>query len=480
MKTFFNPLTLQKADSLALVSIIFLGCAAPYQDGKAAQEAPAPASQPASDPADLEVIATANRIEKQVEEMRGLKFKYPVKKGIYDKERLAKFLDTMSKKEGIETQMAWQEKAMKMLGLIPDSMDVLQETKDLLLEQIGGFYDPESRELRVMRGFTGFVGDILMAHELCHALEDQYFGLKEIDEANKAAAPDNDDRQFAAHAVMEGSATDLMNRFTMAGISTGKVKMEELKDVGANPALSGERAMKAPPILVRPLMEMYLSGATFLARGKGMAGVVQTDPEDVENAFWNPPLSSEQVLHPAKYWNKKKLDLPQAVTLPELAETLGSGWKKLGSNVMGELGVAILTMPPEPEEPETQGKEDSMKAAMKLLTAKKFTEESSGWDGDRYAIYQNGAGDAILAWVVTFDRDTDAKEFETWLQANLTPSPVRPKVAVKIANDVDVVVCIARGAAASAPAVDLGAIVAKLAKDTKKEEEKPLVRNREK
>ena len=59
------------------------------------------------------------------------------------------------KKENAEAQYSWQEKAWKILGLIPPSMDVKGEMKELLLEQIGGFYDPDTKELKVMRGFGG-------------------------------------------------------------------------------------------------------------------------------------------------------------------------------------------------------------------------------------------------------------------------------------------------------------------------------------
>lgn len=371
---------------------------------------------------DADAIATASRIEKEVEEIRGLKFKQPVKKGIYDKERLAKFIKKSNEEEKADVQYKWQQSVFKAFGMVPESMDLLKETEEVLMEQIGGFYDPKERELRVMRGFKGFVGDVLMAHELCHALDDQYFSLQSVDDANKASAPDNDDRVFAAHAVMEGCATDLMNKFAMRQMTSGKVKMDEImgSDVLGNPALSGKRAMQAPKIITTPLMEMYMSGASFLARGGGM--MAQSRIEDVEHAFLNPPLSSEQVLHPKKYWEKDKLDLPTEVTIPDLSKTIGSGWKRLGSNVLGEIGIAVMTLPPDADD----GKDDDMlAAARKMLNRKKTTKESQGWDGDRYDLYENGDGVQLLVWVSVYDSPKDAGDMAAWIGSNLTVSPSR-------------------------------------------------------
>lgn len=382
-----------------------------------AQNGEKPSTAPAVDPGDAEAIATADRIEKKVEELRGLQFKHPVKKGIYDKERLAKFLQKMNEKENVGTQFAWQEKVYKMLGLIPPSMDMLKETTELLLDQIGGFYDPDSKELKVMRGFKGFIGDILMAHELCHALEDQHFQLKDVDDTNKKVAPDNDDRVFASHSVMEGSATDLMNRFGASAALEGKVKMEELlkSDMTANPALSGERAMKSPQIIVRPLLEMYMGGLAFLTRGGGL--MARTKKADVKKAFLNPPLSSEQILHPEKYWEKDKLDLPKEVALPDVTKDLGEGWKRLGTNVMGELGISILTKPA-PDEDEKE-ETDPIKKQMQMLMGSKTTLESEGWGGDRYEVYESKKGVNVLFWLTVWDKKEDAVQFQQWIANNL-------------------------------------------------------------
>jgi hypothetical protein len=56
-------------------------------------------------------------------------------------------------------------------------MDLLAKTMELLTEQVGGFYSPASETFYLMRSFTGDAARIILAHELCHALDDQHFDL---------------------------------------------------------------------------------------------------------------------------------------------------------------------------------------------------------------------------------------------------------------------------------------------------------------
>ncbi len=387
-------------------------CALPILAAPACAQEEGAATRPAAGAeTDADAIAVAERIQKKVEELRGLPFLHPVKKGIYGKEELATFLAGELGKEKERAKMRLQQGAWKLFGLLPESYDLDGGLREVLMEQIGGFYDPKRKELRVMRGFGGLLGDILMAHELCHALEDQHFDLQGIDDAIEAVAPDDDDRVFAAHAVMEGSATNLMTAFTTELAFSGKARLDEILEADrANPALSGEKALAAPPIVVRPLMEMYLSGASFLVRGN-MLRMGKASEKDLRRAFDDLPLSSEQILHPEKFWKKaSERDVPRVVTLPDLGPVLGGGWERVGKNVLGEIGVAILTAPP-PKKDAAEG----MEAMQAMLFQQKTTKASSGWDGDVYELWQGPEGAQLLLWASVWDSDLDAEEMQAAL-----------------------------------------------------------------
>lgn len=372
------------------------------------------ASKPAEkDASDADAIQLADRIQGQVETIRGLKFLKPVAKGIYDKERLAKFLQQQMEKEGAAATFAWQQKAYRLLGLIPQTYDMLQETTEILLEQIGGFYDPETKELKVMKGFGGAVGEMLMAHELCHALEDQHFDLQHTFDSLAKISKEDDDRSFAARAVVEGSATDLMFKFMVKKVQSGEVSMDELQspEMMNNPAFSGEKAMSAPPIMVKPLMEAYIGGAKFLARGGFIPGSAKK--RDQNKGFLSMPLSSEQVLHPEKYWDETQADAPQALELADGSAALGAGWKRIGTNVLGELGVAILTTPWSPPK---KGEKPDMQKMQQEMMGSSTNDEATGWDGDRYAIYEGPQGALGLAWASVWDSEKDAREMAEALE----------------------------------------------------------------
>lgn len=388
--------------------------------GPAKPDGPAKPSDAATDSQeDREIVELAESLQGDVEELRGLKFVRPVKKGVYDKERLAKFLEQKLAEEEGEQDLRSQQTALRLFGLIPEEFDIKKEMTDVLMEQIGGFYDPDTRELYVMRGFTGFMGKILMAHELCHALDDQHFDLKTVDDRLEKEWPDDDDRVFASHAVIEGCATELMVRYSMREALRNPGVLQDM-DL-SNPALRGDKAMAAPPIIVRPLLEMYHTGASFLARGGGM--MQRAKRKDVNHAFKNLPVSSEQVLHPEKYWEESKRDEPRSIELPDLAPVLGAGWKREGTNVLGELGTAILTSPPEEaelpkaelegENPEggDKGAAAAMELARKVMERMgKSTPEAEGWDGDRYAVFSGPGGASLLVWASVWDSAGDAKE----------------------------------------------------------------------
>ena len=53
----------------------------------------------------------------------------------------------------------------------------------------------------------------------------------------------------------------------------------------------------------------------------------------VDAAFADPPQSTEQILHPQRYY---QADKPEVVTLPPLTDTLGSGWRLVDEDTLGE------------------------------------------------------------------------------------------------------------------------------------------------
>src|SRR5436190_13000215 len=139
-------------------------------------------------------------IEAFVERERGLKFKQRVKPRLAGEGEFQRLLleDFDKARPGL---VAMQE-VLTATGLIDPGTDVVDQERSLLDVGVVGAYFPQTKEL-VVRGtkVTPYVREVL-AHELTHALDDQWFNLDrpELEDAN-------DDAGYAFLGLVEGNAT---------------------------------------------------------------------------------------------------------------------------------------------------------------------------------------------------------------------------------------------------------------------------------
>jgi hypothetical protein len=139
----------------------------------------------------------------------------------------------------------------------------------------------------------------------------------------------------------------------------------------------GKSLREAPAIISESMIFPYLRGMVFCAKLANDGGW-----KAVDEAYRNPPVSTEQILHPEKYQAKR--DLPTMIDLGELKP--GPGWKEAGRNVLGELQISIML-----------GRQGAKAAA--------------GWDGDRYAVFEGPDQKLGLVWFSTWDSEDEAREF---------------------------------------------------------------------
>ena len=231
---------------------------------------------------------------------------------------------------------------------------------------MAGYYDPADGRLRVVEGAgtgTRVLEEMVLAHELTHALEDQRFGLP-----TEPAA--TDDRELARAALHEGSATSLMYTYVQEHFS-----VEEA--LGGLLGSAFEDTGDLPPFLEAQLLFAYVGGERFVAelleRGGGRWTLVDT-------AFrLRPPASTEQVLHPRAYFSA---DEPRRVRLRARA-VLGRGWSRARAGTWGELQTRELL---------------------------RSADAAAGWGGDRYELWRAG-GESVLVMRWRWDSARDEAEF---------------------------------------------------------------------
>jgi hypothetical protein len=351
----------------ALFVIAILIAAATFTSRSFAQQATAPATAPPSaekaDAADF--AAAADEVLAQMSEITGLALRTPLKKSLRSREQIrAHIIQEMNDDKDAAERYAGARSA-EAFGLLPKGFDLDSFMIDLLTEQIAGLYDPKAHEFYVADWIHIEDQRMVMAHELTHALEDQHF---QIEAWAKAARP-NDDSELARESVLEGSAMVAMVEYLLQG--SGR-SLQDLPDI--DPAmLIGDMAetpllKKAPPFLKDALIFPYLDGLTFSATILKPSGW-----QALSGIFTKPPVSTQQILHPALYSSGK---VPAAISLPSMEKPLGANWVKLEENVMGEFG---------------------WKEVLKqYLDEPRGKSLSAGWDGDRYAVYEEKPSKRLL------------------------------------------------------------------------------------
>jgi hypothetical protein len=298
-------------------------------------------------------------------EITGLALRTPLKKSLRSREQIrAHIIQEMNDDKDAAERYAGARSA-EAFGLLPKGFDLDSFMIDLLTEQIAGLYDPKAHEFYVADWIHIEDQRMVMAHELTHALEDQHF---QIEAWAKAARP-NDDSELARESVLEGSAMVAMVEYLLQG--SGR-SLQDLPDI--DPAmLIGDMAetpllKKAPPFLKDALIFPYLDGLTFSATILKPSGW-----QALSGIFTKPPVSTQQILHPALYSSGK---VPAAISLPSMEKPLGANWVKLEENVMGEFG---------------------WKEVLKqYLDEPRGKSLSAGWDGDRYAVYEEKPSKRLL------------------------------------------------------------------------------------
>jgi hypothetical protein len=280
----------------------------------------------ANDPAFAEI----DSIVKSISEITGLSQKHAVPYGRMTKRQLRQFLNKRIKKSLKPDEIRADELSLKMFGLVPQDFDLKKSTVDLLTEQAAAFYDYDEKKLFLLADSSVTTETTTLAHELSHALADQYFNLENFMEET----PSNDDENLAHTAVVEGQASWLMIAYELKRNGQPPVPTAEmLKSV----ADSGESSMTDYPVLKnsplyiqQSLLFPYAQGTMFfdaVYRKMGQASFAEV--------FKNPPINSTQIIHPDKYFAHEK---PTAPALPKLK---GDG-KEVTSGSMGEFDHQIL------------------------------------------------------------------------------------------------------------------------------------------
>jgi hypothetical protein len=297
-------------------------------------EAPARTAAPAQVPAasNPEFLKAADEVLAQMSQILALPIKEPLKKSLRSKQEIREYLVVEEKEDRTDAQRHADTKTLEAFGLIPKDFPLDSYMLDVLTDQVAGLYDPKAKEFYIADWIPADEQREVMSHELTHALEDQSF---HIDPWIKAARP-NDDAELARQSVSEGSALAAMVDYTMR---EQKMGVRDLPDVsllirsGAVSEMDKDPKLSKAPLFIRDeLLFPYLAGTGFSQQFlKAHSGW-----QDLHLIFENPPVSTQQIIHPELYLSNVK---PESITLPVWKGLVPEDWKLLEENVLGEFGL---------------------------------------------------------------------------------------------------------------------------------------------
>jgi hypothetical protein len=267
----------------------------------------------------------------ELAQISGLKLHRKVPYDLISKDQVNRYLKDRVGEASTPEELRIEELSLKKFGFVPQDFDLAKNTVDLLTEQAAAFYDYHKKKLYITDWAPSDMREAALVHELAHALADQHFHLERFIRGGR----DDDDLSMARMAVMEGQATWLMSeaverraghslKDSEAAVGTMSKAMESGGD--QYPVFES-----TPLYLRRTLVFPYTQGMLFQN-----AVVRKMDDAAFAEVFRQPPVSTQQVLHPEKYFAHV---MPTRPALPEFSR---HGYKRLALGTMGELDHSIL------------------------------------------------------------------------------------------------------------------------------------------
>jgi hypothetical protein len=305
--------------------------------------------------------ATVERIREQVADVRGLKWKEPLDVRIVSRRELQRELRALEARDARPERDRTDEQILKLLNLIPESVDLEATVEKLLAQQVVGFYDTETKRLLVAGETDGELSadtQVTIAHELGHALTDQHFmfgaATKMLEDA------DRQEELLGYTALIEGDAVLLQSLWAQRYL-----KGAELGSLGAE--ISGSGLDEIPEYLREVLVFPYTSGLDFaferFRTTRSFAGV--------DAAWRRPPTSSEEVLHPERYAEAQRWEAP---ALPDLGGVEGCLVARTG----------------------TLGEFDMREVLDVYLDERDVDRAVDGWAGDAFAFLRCGSNAVFI------------------------------------------------------------------------------------
>lgn len=315
---------------VAVTAVIALVATAKHDGPSDTAEPGLRLEQPGSAPSPgvrLHVAMVAARVER----IRGLSFTRPPRIRVMSAAQLAALGERLNRglvrrmrtEPGLLERTRRLERARtrfgRLAGILPEQ-PASDATARGPSEQIGAAYDYRQKRIILVQGATQTRREVqlVLAHELAHALEDQHFRLQLPASVGPTQSAE------ARRALIEGTATFVAARYARLYLSD-HIPVEQ--------RLAGQRSIygaggSTPYATKAQTIFDYVDGALFVRRlhlgADGWRGV--------NRALRHPPTRTQEILHP-RDWRRDPPPQPVRLALNPL---LGASWRLVGGGPAGE------------------------------------------------------------------------------------------------------------------------------------------------
>jgi hypothetical protein len=344
-------------------------------------------------------------IEAGIQRFRGLDFTAPVPLVLKTRDQALEMMRKEIARDHTEDQMRIGGLTGAMTGVYPAGMDLKSETMKLLRSQIAGFYDPHEKQMVLVQGaidaslwssaaslitHRDLVGEMLLAHELTHALQDQHFGIEQMIDRVK----DNDDRDLALKAVAEGDATLAGYGYVVGNLDDASIdsivgRMDDL------PRTFAAQSADVPMGLSAPMIFQYADGVRFVADAYRRGGWTAVDA-----IYADPPRATLQVMYPELYFEPRAQLVD--IDLNGYQSAL-KDWAKVDDDTYGAMLIKLIIQRNLQQKLQGAASADVTADVPEAAVAER-------WSGDRMIVLQKNQALTVL-WIVAFQDDQSAARF---------------------------------------------------------------------
>jgi len=320
---------------------------------------------------------TVALVQSRVSALRGLAPTSPIRSNLENTDKLYDLADAHFKRRNLREQVFQTEELYKTLGLLQPQDDLEEITRGIFLQQVTALFDDSSGRLYVLSDAPnlGPAEELAYASVFLAGLQEQVFFLSDLRRVARESG--NSDQYRALTAFAAGEVSQIQQGYVGTYFTDAELA-EVVKPI------SGNKLEAAPAVVKNVALFPQREGSDFVGTVFQSTGSWQV----VNDVYSNPPISTEQIIHPEKYLIGEQ---PNNPALPDITEAMGRGWELVAEDTLGEYLLRTY-----------------LEMHLDVAIA---SRAEAGWGGDRYLLLAGPEAERLLVLSIVWDSSTDADEF---------------------------------------------------------------------